>query len=62
MDDPLEDLEFLTRSAHRIPILEKLAERPRERADLQQEVEVSRTTVSRTLSEMEQKGWVGSMN
>lgn len=32
---PLDDVEYLARSANRVRVLEALAERPRDRTDLQ---------------------------
>ncbi len=55
-----DDIEFLARSKHRFRILEALSERPYERDELQQETDVSRTTIQRTLSDMEEMGWIES--
>lgn len=58
MTDSWDDIGFLARSKHRFRILEALSERPYERDELQQETDVSRTTIQRTLSDMEEKGWI----
>ncbi|MGA9402632.1 helix-turn-helix transcriptional regulator [Haladaptatus sp.] len=60
MASSLDDIEFLARSEHRFRVLGELSERPCERAELQERTEVTRTTISRTLSDMEGKGWVES--
>lgn len=55
---PLDDVEFLARSEHRVTALEALARRPRSRADLQSMTEVSPSTIGRTLRELENRRWV----
>lgn len=55
---PLDDVEFLARSEHRVTALAAMARRPQSRADLQAMTEVSRSTIGRTLREFEDRGWI----
>lgn len=55
---PLDDVEFLARSHHRVTILAALARRPQSRADLRAMTDVSASTISRTLQEFESRDWV----
>ena len=55
---PLEDIEFLARSEHRVTALDALAERPRERSDLLEITGVSSSTIGRTLREFEDRRWI----
>lgn len=57
-DSPLADAEFLTRTEHRVPLLAALAAEPRRRRELEELVDVSRTTIGRTLRAMERRAWV----
>ncbi len=58
MDTALAEIEFLTRSAHRVECLDALAERPRSRADLQALAGASSSTIGRLLREFETRGWI----
>ncbi|WP_207591723.1 transcriptional regulator FilR1 domain-containing protein [Halomontanus rarus] len=55
---PIDDIEFLARSDHRVTALVALAERPRSRADLQELTEASTSTIGRTLREFEHRRWI----
>ena len=55
---PLDDVEFLARSAHRVDALAALASRPRSRADLRELTGVSRSTIGRTLREFDDRHWI----
>lgn len=55
---PLEDIEFLARSDHRVTALVALAERPRSRADLLEMTAASASTIGRTLREFEDRQWI----
>ena len=57
-DSPLDDIEFLARSEHRVDALDALARRPRGRADLRELTDVSRSTIGRTLREFEDRHWI----
>jgi predicted transcriptional regulator len=58
MDGPLDDAEFLIRSANRVRVLELLVEGPRERRDMQDDIDVTRVTMGRLLGDLEDRGWV----
>ncbi|SER71627.1 helix-turn-helix transcriptional regulator [Natrinema salaciae] len=55
---PLEDVEFLARSDHRVAALESLTSGPRSRAELRETTGVSQSTIGRTLREFEARHWV----
>lgn len=55
---PLDDIEFLVRSDHRVTALAGLARRPQSRADLLAMTGVSQSTIGRTLREFEARNWV----
>ncbi|MCU4740569.1 MarR family transcriptional regulator [Halobacteria archaeon AArc-m2/3/4] len=55
--DPLDDIEFLARSEHRVTALAALAEGPQSRADLQTLTGASASTIGRTLREFEHRRW-----
>ncbi|MCU4753992.1 MarR family transcriptional regulator [Halobacteria archaeon AArc-curdl1] len=58
MNDVLEEVEFLTRSPHRVEILTALAEEPRDRSTLKLQTGASASTISRTLRAFEDRHWV----
>lgn len=55
---PLDDIEFLARSEHRVTALAALARRPQTRADLLELTEASSSTIGRTLREFEARHWI----
>ena len=55
---PLDDIEFLARSEHRVTALAALARRPQSRADLRAITGVSQSTIGRTLREFEERRWI----
>lgn len=55
---PLDDIEFLARSEHRVTALAALARRPRTRADLLEMTTASASTIGRTLREFETRRWI----
>ncbi|WP_290815936.1 winged helix-turn-helix domain-containing protein [Halovivax sp.] len=55
---PLDDIEFLARSAHRVTALDALADGPRSRAELQTMTGASTSTIGRTLREFEDRYWI----
>ena len=55
---PLDDVEFLARSDHRVTVLTALARRPQSRADLQTMTAASTSTIGRTLREFEERQWI----
>lgn len=59
----IQDLEFLTRSSNRIQILETLTETDRvEKDELQAAIEADRTTLTRNLDALEERGWIRTDN
>jgi predicted transcriptional regulator len=55
---PLDDIEFLAGSEHRVTALAALARGPRSRADLQALTGASASTTGRTLHEFEERRWI----
>lgn len=53
----INDLAFLSRADHRIPMLLALAVRPRSRSELQELTGVSSSTIRRTIREFEERNW-----
>lgn len=58
MSTPLEDLEFLARSDHRVNALGALSVGPQKRADLRVATGASNATVGRILSDFENRRWI----
>jgi predicted transcriptional regulator len=57
-DASLDDIEFLSRSPHRVRALRTLRSGPADRDDLRAATEASKATVSRLLNEFEDRNWV----
>lgn len=55
---PLDDIEFLARSEHRITALDALAQRPQSRAELKALTETSSSTIRRMLRAFEERNWI----
>lgn len=58
MEERLDDVEFLARSAHRVAVLEAVDETPRSRQALQSTTGASRVTIGRIVTDLEQRGWI----
>lgn len=58
MASPVEEIAFLTRSDHRVEVLEALATNPADRADLQAATGASRPTIGRILGDLEARNWL----
>lgn len=56
--DPLDDVAYLARSAHRVTALERLAEGPMTRRELHVSTDISQPTLGRLLDGFEDRGWV----
>lgn len=56
--NPINDIAYLARSEHRVPTLVALTARPRSRSELWEMAGVSSSTIRRTLSEFEERGWI----
>ncbi|WP_265110115.1 helix-turn-helix transcriptional regulator [Halosolutus halophilus] len=57
-NSPIDDVEFLARSDHRVTALAALARRPQSRADLRAMTGVSQSTIGRTLRAFEDRCWI----
>lgn len=55
---PLDDVDFLARSPHRVRVLGDLSGGPRTRRDIQATTEISQPTLGRVLGGFEDRGWV----
>ncbi|MXR20384.1 helix-turn-helix transcriptional regulator [Halobacterium bonnevillei] len=55
---PIDDISYLARSEHRVPTLVALTARPRSRSELWEMAGVSKSTIRRTLTEFEERGWI----
>ncbi|WP_458209910.1 helix-turn-helix transcriptional regulator [Haladaptatus sp. NG-SE-30] len=58
MESPIEDIEFLARSNHRVGVLDTLAEHPCDRKDLQEGTGASLPTLGRILGDFENRRWI----
>ena len=58
MTTPLDAVDWLTRSEHRVEVLKALAEGQRSRSELQESTGVSRVTSNRMLAELEDRNWI----
>ena len=58
MTTPLDAVDWLTRSEHRVEVLEALTEGQRLRSELQELTGVSRVTSNRMLAELEDRNWI----
>lgn len=59
MRDPLDDVAYLGRSENRVAILRAVDERPRDRRELEGELGLARSTLSRVIRELEEdRGWI----
>lgn len=54
----IDDVAYLSRSPHRVPVLKALTVRPRSRSELCELVDVSASTMRRTLGAFERRQWV----
>lgn len=58
----LEDITFLTRSEHRIEVLDAVSDESRTRHELRELTGASRVTVNRILEDLEDRGWLAQQN
>lgn len=58
MPDPIDEVEFLTRSENRIAILDTLREDSATRSSLQENLDLDRVTLGRILGEFEDRCWI----
>lgn len=62
MPSSLEHIEYLSRSPSRVQVLDAIHEAPQSQRDLRELTDVSRVTLSRTLANFEDRGWVERTN
>lgn len=58
MNSPLETIEYLARSEHRIEVLEAICSAPRTREDIRDIADASRVTVGRIIADLEEREWI----
>ncbi|TYL36067.1 transcriptional regulator [Natronococcus pandeyae] len=58
MGTTIDDIEFLVSSKHRVGVLDALAERGRDRADLRAETGAHASTIGRVLGDFEDRRWI----
>jgi predicted transcriptional regulator len=58
MTTALDNVDFLTRSEHRVTVLEALADEPHQYTELKDLTGVSRVTLNRLLAQFEEKRWI----
>lgn len=58
MDSPIEDIEFIARSSHRVGVLETLTDGHRNRTELRAATGASSPTVGRILADFEDRRWI----
>ncbi len=58
MASPIDDVEFLVASDHRVTVLQSLRERPCSRTELRTATGASSATVGRILSDFEDRHWI----
>ena len=58
MDSPIEKIEFIASSNHRVGVLDALAEGGRDRADLQSETGAHASTIGRVIGDFEERQWI----
>ncbi|WP_172795729.1 winged helix-turn-helix domain-containing protein [Haloferax sp. Q22] len=60
LEECIGELQYLFGTENRLNILFSLAERPRPADELQTALDIPRTTLRRTLNELEDRGWITS--
>ena len=58
MNAPLDTIEYLARSNHRVEVLTALRVAPRTRAEIRKLTDASRVTVGRIVADLEERGWI----
>lgn len=62
LESRIEPIEYLARSPSRLRVLDAIADCPRSRTELKDSTDVSRVTLSRMLSNFEDRGWIDRTN
>jgi predicted transcriptional regulator len=60
MTTPLEDIEWLTQSEHRVAVFRAIASKPHTNRELRESLGVSQVTMRRILTDMDEKAWAES--
>lgn len=58
MESALATVEFLSRSPHRVAVLDAVVESPHDRAELREATDASSSTIGRILDDFTDRGWV----
>lgn len=58
MHDPLDTIEYLARSDHRVEVLGAICAEPRTRGEIRELADASRVTVGRIITDLEERDWV----
>lgn len=58
MDTPLETIEYLARSDHRVEVLNAIQSEPRTRDEIRALTDASRVTAGRIIADLEERGWI----
>lgn len=58
MHPPLDTIEYLARSEHRVEVLDAIRSKPRTREEIRSLADASRVTVGRIIADLEERGWI----
>ncbi len=58
MDSPLDTIEYLARSDHRVEVLTAICTTPRNREEIRDLTDASRVTAGRIIADLEGRGWI----
>jgi predicted transcriptional regulator len=58
MNSPLDTIEYLARSDHRVEVLEAICTAPRTREDIRDMTNASRVTAGRIIADLEERDWI----
>lgn len=58
MSEPFTQIEYLVASKNRVEVLEQLSEAPADREELSEQLKISRSTLSRVLTGLEEQNWI----
>lgn len=58
MNSPLDTIEYLARSDHRVEVLDAICTTPRTREDIRDLTDASRVTAGRIIADLEERDWI----
>lgn len=58
MSTPIDIIEYLARSDHRLDVLTSIRDTPRTRDEIRSTTDASRVTVGRIIADLEERGWI----